>query len=174
MKKFPNLEEPAPGWKVTELLRTYFTYKIDINEESADFKADRLHRYDRAEENQSWSHIVLTFWPGSKRTLLTHHIIINANQVRLDETAGDTRKRRLRNLAISKLLKDGVYKEFFPLHDGLFKSKDKEKDVNNLNVRSQLYDSWFKSHGLQPIELIREYLGEKLALYFSWLGTYVC
>ena len=76
-------------------------------------------------------------------------------------------------MAISKLLKDGVYKEFFPLHDGLFKSKDKEKDVNNLNVRSQLYDSWFKSHGLQPIELIREYLGEKLALYFAWLGTYV-
>src|SRR5438128_2745755 len=113
-----------PGWKIMEFFRKHFSYNIDVNEESAYFRKDRLHQYDRAEEDQRWSHIVLNFWPGSKRTLLTNHLIINANQVRVNDQKGSGRKR-LRNLAISKLLKDGVYKEFFPLHDGPIKPENK-------------------------------------------------
>uniref|UniRef100_A0A8B9LLG4 Anoctamin n=1 Tax=Astyanax mexicanus TaxID=7994 RepID=A0A8B9LLG4_ASTMX len=65
-------------------------------------------------------------------------------------------------MGISSLLANGVYTSAYPLHD-----------VSN--VENLLYEEWASYsifYKYQPIGLIRKYFGEKVGLYFAWLGVY--
>ncbi|EDL17994.1 Trp53 inducible protein 5, isoform CRA_a [Mus musculus] len=57
------------------------------------------------------------------------------------------------------LVKDGVFETMFLLHKG-------EQNLKNIWAR------WRNMFEPQPIDEIREYFGEKVALYFTWLGWY--
>ncbi|XP_046300900.1 anoctamin-1 isoform X4 [Marmota monax] len=74
------------------------------------------------------------------------------------------------SMGITSLLANGVYSAAYPLHDG-----DYEGDNVQLNDRKLLYEEW-ASYGVfykyQPIDLVRKYFGEKIGLYFAWLGAY--
>uniref|UniRef100_A0A2I2ZGK7 Anoctamin n=1 Tax=Gorilla gorilla gorilla TaxID=9595 RepID=A0A2I2ZGK7_GORGO len=68
--------------------------------------------------------------------------------------------------SITSLLANGVYAAAYPLHD-----------VSNLDTRfiSLLYEEWARYgvfYKYQPIDLVRKYFGEKIGLYFAWLGVY--
>ncbi|NXU23749.1 ANO9 protein, partial [Thalassarche chlororhynchos] len=65
---------------------------------------------------------------------------------------------------LDDLMKKKVFEATFPLHE-------KEE------VREFLKEKWARWRDIfsqQPIEKIRCYFGEKVALYFAWLGWYTC
>ncbi|XP_067312257.1 anoctamin-1a isoform X2 [Pseudorasbora parva] len=73
-------------------------------------------------------------------------------------------------MGISSLLGSGVYTEAYPLHDG-----DIDDAHAETNDRKILYEEWASYsifYKYQPIGLIRKYFGEKVGLYFAWLGVY--
>lgn len=61
-----------------------------------------------------------------------------------------------------------AYTDMFTLHDGSYKSKVKPIP----NQRTLLFQNWVRSTRTQPLEDIRHYYGEKVALYFAWIGHY--
>ncbi|KAL7992260.1 hypothetical protein Chor_016516, partial [Crotalus horridus] len=71
---------------------------------------------------------------------------------------------------ITSLLANSVYSAAYPLHDG-----DYEGEYVEPNDRKLLCEEW-ASYGVfykyQPIDLVRKYFGEKIGLYFAWLGVY--
>ncbi|CAL9697025.1 unnamed protein product [Knipowitschia caucasica] len=73
------------------------------------------------------------------------------------------------SIGITSLLGRGVYTAAYPLHDG-----DTEEHVEP-NDRKLLYEEWANYsvfYKYQPIGLVRKYFGEKIGLYFAWLGLY--
>lgn len=70
-------------------------------------------------------------------------------------------------LGIDKLLSDGVYTAAYPLHDG--------HQLDEATQRGLLFKEWARLKNWikhQPLEMIKNYFGVKVALYFSWLGFY--
>ncbi|XP_067358638.1 anoctamin-1-like isoform X2 [Channa argus] len=74
------------------------------------------------------------------------------------------------SMGITSLLGNGVYTAAYPLHDG-----DINEEGAEPNDRKLLYEEW-ANYGVfykyQPIGLVRKYFGEKIGLYFAWLGLY--
>ncbi|GBB95120.1 hypothetical protein RclHR1_02480019 [Rhizophagus clarus] len=167
--------DKPPDTIVARIL-SHFSYKIELKKESSRFKKDQLRSYEGAEPEKNIADISLHFFNTSRRNLLVHRMIITANLINKKETTQDGQpvfvNRKIESLDIKKLLKKGVYDELYPIHDGPPKYKKDLKEKNNL--RAQLEELWIKRSfkKRQPIDKIKAYFGEKLALYFAWLDFY--
>ncbi|CAF1244352.1 unnamed protein product [Adineta steineri] len=75
---------------------------------------------------------------------------------------------------INILIKIGIYLTAYPIHE----EYEKKSSINKnefINTRELLYLYWAQIKHIfkiQPIELIRSYFGENVALYFVYLGWY--
>ncbi|XP_051886779.1 anoctamin-6 isoform X2 [Pristis pectinata] len=83
------------------------------------------------------------------------------------------KKGKPNKFGIAKLLGSNTYKAAYTLHDCKFNQKS--SDPACPNERYLLYQEWAHPknfYKLQPLDLIRKYYGEKIGIYFAWLGFY--
>ncbi|XP_064174667.1 anoctamin-6-like [Anguilla rostrata] len=123
---------------------------------TAPFAKDRMEHFHIKDQDQ--------FFTPAMRGRMAYYILSRAAY----EVRGPVKK-----FGISKLLDGGVYKAAYPLHDCRFNVKSADEDCPN--ERYLLYKEWGhpKSfYKMQPLDLIRKYYGEKVGIYFAWLGFY--
>ena len=75
------------------------------------------------------------------------------------------------DIGIDTLVHRGGFLAQYPIHDGSLHDQGEGID----NDRQRLHEDWARMGRIfkyQPIQGIKEYFGEKCALYFAWLGFY--
>ncbi|XP_051049446.1 anoctamin-1 isoform X2 [Phodopus roborovskii] len=137
------------------------------------FSREKQHLFDLTDRD--------SFFDSKTRSTIVYEILkrttctkakysMGQGEGRRKDSALLSKRRKCGKYGITSLLANGVYSAAYPLHDG-----DYEGDNVEFNDRKLLYEEW-ASYGVfykyQPIDLVRKYFGEKVGLYFAWLGAY--
>uniref|UniRef100_A0A803TX32 Anoctamin n=1 Tax=Anolis carolinensis TaxID=28377 RepID=A0A803TX32_ANOCA len=148
--------DSAFGW-----IRKFFSVDKEIIKPEQDFftapfENDRLSDFYIQDKD--------TFFTPATRSRIAYFILCRGEYAIRDN---------VKKFGINKLLDSGIYKAAFPLHDSRFNHQS--QDPTCPNERYLLYREWAHPRNilkLQPLDLVRKYYGEKIGIYFAWLGFY--
>ncbi|XP_031438519.1 anoctamin-4 [Clupea harengus] len=146
------------GWLPRKLMKFDDTIPdLEENESfTAPFSRQRIHHFIIHNKD--------TFFSNATRTRIVHHIL---QRVKYEEGKN--------KIGLNRLLGNNSYEGAFPLHEGSYRSKNSIRTHGAENQRHLLYECWAwwgVWYKYQPLDLIRRYFGEKIGLYFAWLGWY--
>ncbi|XP_076466402.1 anoctamin-4-like isoform X2 [Babylonia areolata] len=109
-----------------------------------------------------------TFFSTAQRSLLVYQV--------LQRCVFDKHEEKGKSkFGIKKMLSNNCYDAAYPLHEGDFTSEHSILTRGKANNRHLLYETWAKPgawYKFQPLDHIRLYFGEKVGIYFCWLGFY--
>uniref|UniRef100_A0A3P9MYH8 Anoctamin n=1 Tax=Poecilia reticulata TaxID=8081 RepID=A0A3P9MYH8_POERE len=123
----------------------------DVKSLSLPFSKEKQHLFDLSDRDK--------FFDSKTRSSIVYEVLKRIRWTRPNYSLG-----------ITSLLANGVYTSAYPLHDG-----DIDGVTAEPNDRKLLFEEWASYsvfYKYQPIGLIRKYFGEKVGLYFAWLGVY--
>ncbi|XP_061532448.1 anoctamin-1-like [Phycodurus eques] len=121
----------------------------NIKHLSHTFSREKQHLFDLSDKD--------SFFDSKTRSSIVYEILKR------------TKCKAKYSMGITSLLGSGVYTAAYPLHDII------DEETAEANDRKLLYEEWANYsvfYKYQPIGLVRKYFGEKIGLYFAWLGLY--
>ncbi|XP_044537997.1 anoctamin-1 [Gracilinanus agilis] len=134
------------------------------------FSREKQHLFDLTDKD--------SFFDSKTRSTIVYEILKRTTCAKASTGQGEGRKkdsallnkrRKCGQYGITSLLANGVYSAAYPLHDGDFEGDVEFNDRKLLCEEWATYGAFYK---YQPIDLVRKYFGEKVGLYFAWLGVY--